>query len=49
MSFVANNPTAATPRYDGHAIDIVLGLLALTKAGLHQQAAGWIENLGVWV
>lgn len=28
-------------------MDTALGLLALTKAGLHSQAAGWLENLGV--
>jgi hypothetical protein len=46
-ALIKNNPAAATPRYDGHAIDIALGLLALTKAGLHSQAIGWLENLGV--
>jgi hypothetical protein len=28
-------------------MDTALGLLALTKAGLHSQAVGWLENLGV--
>lgn len=46
---IKNNPAAATPRYDGHSIDIALGLLALTKASLHSQAADWLENLGVRV
>lgn len=46
-ALIKNNPAAATPRYDGHSIDIALGLLALTKAGLHSQTAGWLENLGV--
>ncbi len=48
-ALIENNPAAATPRYDGHSIDIALGLLALTKAGLHSQAGGWLENLGVRV
>lgn len=48
-ALIKNNPAAATPRYDGHSIDIALGLLALTKAGLHPQAADWLENLGVRV
>lgn len=46
-ALIANNPVAATPMYDGHAIDIVLGLLALSSSGLQAQAAGWVENLGV--
>ncbi len=48
-ALINNNPAAATPRYDGHSIDVALGLLALTKAGLHSQAAGWLESLGVRV
>jgi hypothetical protein len=28
-------------------MDTAPGLLALTKAGLHSQAVGWLENLGV--
>jgi hypothetical protein len=46
-ALIKNNPAAATPRYDGHSIDVALGLLALTKAGLRSQAVGWLENLGV--
>jgi hypothetical protein len=44
-ALIANNPAAATPLYDGHVIDIVLGLLALASSGLQAQAAGWIDNL----
>jgi hypothetical protein len=46
-ALIASNPAAATPTYDGHAIDIVLGLLALSSSGLQAQAAGWVENLGI--
>jgi hypothetical protein len=46
-ALIANNPVAATPRYDGHAIDVALGLLALANSGLQAQAAGWIENLTI--
>ncbi len=46
---ISNNPSAATPRYDEHAIDIVLGLLALSTCELEAQAATWLEELGVRV
>lgn len=48
-ALIGNNPAAATPRYDCHSIDIALGVLALTKTGLHPQARGWLENLSVRV
>lgn len=50
-SLVGNNPAATTPRYDGHAIDIALGLLALTKTGMRPLAAGWLQELSlrVWL
>lgn len=44
-ALVANNPPAATPRYDAHAIDIVLGMLALASCGLEPRAAAWLESL----
>jgi hypothetical protein len=43
-ALISNNPPAATPRFDGHAIDITLGLLALNEAGLRAFAAGWVED-----
>ena len=43
-ALIDNNPPAATPRFDGHAIDIGLGLLALNDAGLRAFAAGWVEG-----
>lgn len=43
-ALISNNPPAATPRFDGHAIDIALGLLALNEAGLRAFAAGWVED-----
>ena len=43
-ALIENNPPAASPRFDGHAIDIALGLLALNDAGLRAFAAGWIED-----
>lgn len=43
-ALIDTNPPAATPRFDGHAIDIALGLLALNEIGLRTFAAGWIED-----
>ncbi len=43
-ALIHNNPSAATPRFDGHAIDIALGLLALNEAGLRADAARWVEE-----
>ena len=43
-ALIDTNPSAATPRFDGHAIDIALGLLALDEAGLRTFAAGWVED-----
>lgn len=43
-ALIDTNPPAATPWFDGHAIDIALGLLALNEARLRAFAAGWIEN-----
>ena len=49
FALINNNPPATTPRFDGHAIDIALGLLAFTGAGLHSQAAGWVDALSAHV
>lgn len=43
-ALIDTNPSAATPTFDGHAIDIALGLLALDEAGLRTFAAGWVED-----
>ena len=45
IALIHNNPGALNPCFDEHAIDIALGLLALTTTGYHQYAAGWIEDL----
>jgi len=42
---IRNNPVAATPCFDGHSIDICLGLIALSFAGRRKEAAKWIEEL----
>jgi hypothetical protein len=42
---IGNNPAALTPCYDEHAIDISLGLLALTEAGLESPAVGYVSRL----
>ncbi|MBF2008529.1 MAG: hypothetical protein IGS49_24570 [Chlorogloeopsis fritschii C42_A2020_084] len=44
-ALIANNPSALTPRYDNHAIDIALGLLTLSVAGYINQAAYWLIEL----
>jgi hypothetical protein len=44
-ALVANNPAAFTPRYDEHAIDITLGLVALTVLGSRKAAAEWVDWL----
>jgi hypothetical protein len=49
LASLVNNPAAASPRYDGHAIDISLGLLALTKTGMRPLAAGWLQELSLRV
>ena len=45
-SLIKNNPPATTPRFDSHAIDITLALLALEGAGQAEAASGWLEELG---
>lgn len=49
VALVKNNPPAATPRFDGHAIDIALGLLALTGAGLDFNAAEWVDTISAHI
>jgi hypothetical protein len=49
VALINNNPPATTPRFDGHAIDIALGLLALTGAGFDARAAGWVDALSAHV
>lgn len=44
-ALIENNPSALTPRYDNHAIDIALGLLTLSVAGYRNQAAYWLIEL----
>lgn len=44
---IQNNPSASSPRYDSHAIDISLGLLALTTTGYNEQAAKWIRDISI--
>lgn len=43
-ALINNNPAASTPRFDGHVVDVALGLLALNEVGLHSFAADWVEN-----
>lgn len=51
VALIANNPSASAPPFDGHSVEIALGLLALTQVGFRLEAAVWINNLGqhiVW-
>lgn len=45
-ALINNNPSAWTPLYDSHAIDISLGLLALTAANEQETAAKWVSGIG---
>jgi hypothetical protein len=45
VALIHNNPAALTPHYDSHAIDIVLGLLALVLAEDTDQAKKWVNDL----
>lgn len=45
INVIKHNPPARTPRFDGHAIDIALGLLAMIYAGCSAFAAQWVEEL----
>ncbi len=42
---IQNNPSALMPRYDGHSVDIALGLLTLTVGGYSELAAKWVRDL----
>jgi hypothetical protein len=44
-ALIENNPSALTPRYDSHAIDIAVGLFTLSVAGYINQAASWLIEL----
>ena len=46
-ALINNNVGAAAPRFDGHATDVSLGLLALDEADLRPQAAAWVGDLGM--
>ena len=46
-SLIENNPSALTPCFDEHSIDIGLGLLAFTAFGANGQAAAWVVQLGL--
>jgi hypothetical protein len=45
VALINHNPAAFTPSYDGHAIDIALGLLALTVVGAAASGAEWVRAL----
>lgn len=45
IALINNNPAALNPRFDGHAIDISIGLLALYNSGYHDDARKWVEAL----
>ena len=45
VSVIQNNPAATTPLFDGHSIDICLGLMLLVFAGRKEIAKKWIEDL----
>jgi len=45
-ALIKNNPSACTPLFDHHIIDITLGLLALRTAGFEEEAKQWLEELG---
>lgn len=44
-NLIRNNPSAWTPLYDNHAIDIVLSLLALTVANEQETAIEWVNGI----
>lgn len=45
-SLIENNPSARTPLFDGHIIDITLAILALRATGLEREAEQWLAELG---
>lgn len=44
-NLLSNNPVSGSPRFDGNAIDVSLGLLLLTVTGHIVQAKEWLEEL----
>lgn len=44
-ALIENNPAAHSPRYDGHAIDIILGLLTLKSVNQRDIAKNWVIRL----
>ncbi len=44
-ALIRHNPAAVTPLYDGHAIDICLGLLLLFCCGRREAASWWLQEL----
>lgn len=46
-NLIQKNPSASSPRYDSHAIDISLGLLALAASGYNEQAAKWLRDISI--
>jgi len=45
VSLLKNNPSANLPPFDGHSIEICIGLLLLHYAGRRREAAQWIDDL----
>jgi hypothetical protein len=45
VALIKNNPSAWTPLYDNHAIDIAIGLLALTAVGEQEMASEWVNGI----
>ena len=43
-ALIDNNPASASPRLDGHAIDICLALFFLVNAGRTEQAKKWLAE-----
>lgn len=44
-ALISNNPAAASPRLDGHAIDIGLGLMFLAITGKVEEAKTWLAEI----
>jgi hypothetical protein len=43
-ALIENNPASASPRLDGHAIDVCLALFFLVNAGRTEQAKKWLAE-----
>jgi hypothetical protein len=46
-ALIQNNPSASTPRYDCHSIDITLALITLTLGEHFEIAAWWVTKLSI--